>query len=135
MQLHLSSDASARKATENPQKKSVSLALPTVVLNACLLAQPFLGDHPLFVFTTLLERLVLLLPYSGRVSLEDVEVMQSVALSTAFVVANLAMTVGGVGVGEMFSGVWHGGLAIKTLGWDVVLGGLVWAVLRMKGGL
>ncbi|KAF2124055.1 hypothetical protein P153DRAFT_391091 [Dothidotthia symphoricarpi CBS 119687] len=135
VQLYLSSLSRSTNTAEKSQRKSVSLVLPTVVLNTCLLAQPFLRDHPLFVTTILFERLILLLPYSSHISLEDTEVTQSIIISAACAAGNVALMVKGVKIGEVLSGVWHGGSAVKALGWDAVLGGLISVVLWMRGGV
>ena len=135
VQFYLLSLTRKENTTELPRRKSVSLVFPTVVLNACLLAQPFLREHPLFVMMVLFERLILMLPYSGRINLENVEVKQSIFISAAFVVAYLTLMVRGVGVGGLLSDAWYSGPAVKALGWDAVLGGLVWVVLWWKGGV
>lgn len=152
IQLHLSSSdlqSSAAPASEKqadtantngpnrPKKtyKKTSLTLPTILLNASLIALPRLRNHLVFIPLVLMTRVILLLPHSGRVSLRGADVMQSISISGGFVVANLVITRKAAGWRDVARGLWTGGQAVKALGWDGNLGAVVYVVLGWGGGV
>ncbi|PSN75650.1 hypothetical protein BS50DRAFT_478408 [Corynespora cassiicola Philippines] len=140
IRLHLESpdiapaDPSSKPAPRK-LKKRASLTLPTLLLNASLLCLPRLQNHEGFMLLVLFARLVLLVPFSGRVSLKDSEVMKSMTVSGGFVAANLAMMRKTVPMGDVARGLKTGGEALGALGWDAVLGTALGAVLGWGGGV
>ena len=57
------------------------------------------------------------------------------AVSLGCVVASVAMGRGDVEYGDIVIGVSKGGYAVKALGWDGVVGAVVWLVRGWGGGL
>lgn len=136
IQLHLA----APSVTENIEKHSkahpsttrnptVSSMLPTIILNAALLAQPSLRHHAGFSLLVLTERALLVLPHTGCLTLSDAEIKKSAAISGAFVAANWAMLRHGVGFDRVLAALTSGGQALKTMGWDAVLSAVVYGAL------
>lgn len=130
-------DTAPEKPLQAPKQtfKKSSLTIPTILLNASLLALPRLTDHLAFIPLVLFIRLLLLLPYSGRISLRDADVLQSISVSGGFVVANLAMMRKVVGWKDVLRVIKVGREAVKTVGWDAQIGALVYAVLGWGGGV
>ena len=144
IQLHLaapdvsSNNISNSKQTQHAQPKQqpiASLMLPTIILNAILLAQPSLRGHPGFSYLLLAERLLLVLPHTGLLKLSNADVQRSAAISGGFVVANWAMLRKDVSVGGVLNALVWKGQAVKTMGWDAVLGAVVWGILSWGGGV
>jgi hypothetical protein len=145
IQLHLTAqdvqpasppDASpAHPATAEPR---VSPHIPNIVLNVLLLAQPFLRHKPVFSTLLFLERGVLLLPHTGLLSLKDGDVVRCAGafMATSLWMARQDLEVGNVlrvlG-GALNEG--EGGFAVKALGWDAVLGAVLYGVLLWNGGV
>jgi hypothetical protein len=109
--------------------KKTSLALPTILLNAALLSLPRLTFHPVFIPLVLFTRLIILTPFSGRVSLKDEQVVSSISISGGFVVANFTMLRKLVGWRDVFAVLSVGRQAVKTLAWDVQISALVYAAV------
>ncbi|KAF2870423.1 hypothetical protein BDV95DRAFT_546611 [Massariosphaeria phaeospora] len=136
--LHLSSpDISppSTQPTSPPTKRYVktSLALPTILINAGLLILPSLRNHQLFIPLVLFTRVLLLLPYSGRISTREDEIVKSAMISVGFVVAHVVTMRKAYGVRDVMRGVWSGGEALKAVGWDADLGVLVFCALGWGG--
>ncbi|KAF2998552.1 hypothetical protein E8E13_005404 [Curvularia kusanoi] len=104
IQLHLSSPdilssgtpvRQQQKQQQQPAppkpKPLTSPLLPTILLNAMLLATPTLRNHASFSYLVLAERLLLFLPHTGLLKLSKRDIESSVAVSGGFVVANWAM--------------------------------------------
>lgn len=129
------------KKTDNPeraqptQKPIASLMLPTLLLNATLLALPRLRNHPGFPYLVLFERMLLVLPHTGLLRLSAADVQRSAAVSGGFVVANWAMMRKSVVVRDVVTALVWKGQAVKTMGWDAVLSGVVYGVLSWGGGV
>lgn len=117
-----------------PSSNGIPLLLPTLALNALLISIPTLSST-LFIPALLLTRVILLLPHTGRLRARDQDVLQSVAVSLGCVVASVAMGRGDVGYGDIVRGVQKGGYAVKALGWDGIVGAVVWIVKGWGGGL
>jgi hypothetical protein len=117
------------------QTPIASLTLPTLLLNATLLAQPSLRRHPGFSYLLLAERLLLVLPHTGLLKITRSDVHRSAAISGGFVVANLAMLRHELSVSNVFSALVWKGQAVKTMGWDAVLSAVVYGVLGWGGGV
>jgi hypothetical protein len=142
IKLHLSSpdvqtDAASSKATEKQPKQApiASLTLPTLLLNATLLAQPSLRNHPGFSYLVLAERLLLVLPHTGLLKMTSPDIQRSAAISGGFIVANWGMLRHGLSVSGVLSALVWKGQAVKTMGWDAVLGGVVYGALAWGGGV
>ncbi|KAF9697785.1 hypothetical protein EKO04_004475 [Ascochyta lentis] len=120
---------------QSKQKPVASLMLPTILLNATLLAQPSLREHPGFSYFLLGERLLLLLPHTGLLRLSDADIKKSVAISGGFVVANWAMLRKDTAVRDVLTALVYKGQAVKTMGWDVVLCTVVYGALSWGGGV
>jgi hypothetical protein len=145
IQLHLASpeiqpptpvkDAAASQLSPGRRKPLASLQLPNVLLNASLLALPSLRSHSIFSIVLLFGRAILLLPHSELISLPNSEIAKCITVSGGFAIANAAM----IGKILTFRGVvgalGNGGYAMKALGWDAVLGLIVYAVLGWGGGV
>ena len=125
-------EAQAKAARRKP---IASLQLPNILLNASLLALPTLRSHSIFTTLVLVERLILLLPHSGLVSLRDMEVVKSITVSVGFMVANAAMMRKELTFGGVKAALEEGGFAVKALGWDAVLGGWLHMVLGWGSGV
>jgi hypothetical protein len=126
---------SSAKPANSKRKPIASLQIPNLLINAALLAQPALRNHPVFSSLLFFERAMLLLPHSGVVQLRDSEVVKCITVSGGFVVANAAMMRQGLEVGSVLGALRDGGFAVKALGWDAVLGVLVFVVLGWGGGV
>jgi hypothetical protein len=142
IQLHLAApDVAGNKSKQTqprsqPRQKPVaSLMLPTILLNATLLAQPTLRRHPGFSYLVLGERLLLLSPHTGLLRLSDADIKKSVAISGGFVVANWAMLRKETAVQDVLTALVFKGQAVKTMGWDAVLGLVVHGALSWGGGV
>jgi hypothetical protein len=142
IQLHLAAPDVAgntpKSSTTHAQPKSkpiASLMLPTILLNALLLAQPSLRGHPGFSYLLLAERLLLLLPHSGLLKITDADMRKSAAISGGFMVANWAMLRKDVVIGDVLTALVYKGQAVKTLAWDAVSSAVVYAVLSWGGGV
>ncbi|CAO2647543.1 Nn.00g084650.m01.CDS01 [Neocucurbitaria sp. VM-36] len=145
IKLHLSSPdvqpptptSKSTQAPANPARRKpiASLQLPNVLFNASLLALPTLRSHPIFSTLVLVERFILLLPQSRLVSLRDMEVVKSITVSGGFVIANAAMMRKELTFGAVKATLGEGGFAIKALGWDAMLGCLVYVVLGWGSGV
>jgi len=83
----------------------------------------------------LFTRLILFMPFTGRISLEDDKVVSSISISGGFVVANFAMLRKLVGWRDVYAVLNVGGEAVKTLAWDVQISALVFAALGWGGGV
>ncbi|KAF1969311.1 hypothetical protein BU23DRAFT_591695 [Bimuria novae-zelandiae CBS 107.79] len=131
------SESKADSGNKTPQSiiKKSSLALPTVVLNAAILALPSLKGHPVFIPLVFFTRIMLLVPHTARIRFDQKDVLQCVSISFGFVVANLTMLKGTTTFLEVISGVRKSGFAVKTLGYDAELSLLVGAILRWGGGV
>lgn len=129
------STATTTSRTRN--KPLATLQIPNILLNACLLALPALLSHPIFTFLLLFQRAILVLPYSGLVSLRDSEVAKCITISGGFVLANAVMMnkKGGLSVWSVLGALGGGGHAVKAVGWDGVVGGVLVGVLGWGGGV
>lgn len=132
-----SNDSKATSGTKTPEPafKKSSLTLPTIILNAVLLALPSMNASQILIPAVLFTRLMLLVPHTGRIRFSQNDVLQSVSISFGFVVAGLTMLRGSTTFREVVSGVGKGGYAVKTLGYDAELALLVSAVLKWGGGV
>jgi len=143
IKLHLSApDVVPNNETENrtqhaqPKQAPVaSLMLPTLLLNATLLAQPSLHGHPGFSYLLLFERLLLVLPHTGLLKINAADMQRSAAISGGFVVANWAMMRKSLVVRDVLTALVWKGQAVKTMGWDAVLSLVVYGVLSWGGGV
>ncbi|PVI05568.1 hypothetical protein DM02DRAFT_554339 [Periconia macrospinosa] len=139
IQLHLTSLHSPSSPPPQPPTttttKKTNPTLPTIILNASLLALAPLRNHAVFIPLVLLTRFILVTPFSGRVSLRDAQVVQSIAISGGFVFAQLFMMRKTTSMGEVVRGVWTGREAVKALGWDAQVGAVVHLVLGWGGGV
>ncbi|KAF3048679.1 hypothetical protein E8E11_004948 [Didymella keratinophila] len=141
VQLHLSApdinDTGREKTThaQPKQKPMVSSMLPTLLLNATLLAQPSLRGHPGFSYLLLFERLLLVLPHTGLLKINAADMQRSAAISGGFVVANWAMMRKSLMVRDVLTALVWKGQAVKTMGWDAVLSLVVYGVLSWGGGV
>lgn len=142
IQLHLSapdvneSKAGNEKEHAQPKQKPIaSLMLPTILLNATLLAQPSLRGHPGFSYLLLAERLLLLAPHTGLLKITSADMQRSAAISGGFIVANWAMLRKDLNVGDVLTALVWKGQAVKTMGWDAVLGAVVYGALSWGGGI
>ncbi|OAK96735.1 hypothetical protein IQ06DRAFT_282158 [Phaeosphaeriaceae sp. SRC1lsM3a] len=141
IQCHLSiPDIQPTPAKElaKPQRKSpiASLHLPNILLNASLLALPSLRAHPIFSGLVLFERLILLLPHTGLLKLRPADMDRGLIVSAGFIVAGQWQgRKAGMRVGSELKALSHGGYAVKALGWDAVLGAVVWVCLEWGGGV
>lgn len=141
IQLHLAApdvtgnSKPTQKQPQPKQKPIASLILPTILLNAALLAQPSLRSHPAFSYLVLAERVLLLLPHTGLLKLSGAEMKKSAAISGGFVVANWAMLRKDVDVRSVVMALMGRGQAVKTMGWDAVLSAVVYGVLGWGGGV
>jgi hypothetical protein len=141
IQLHLAAPDVAetgktKQVHDQPKQRPVaSLALPTIILNAMLLAQPSLRGHPGFSYLLLAERLLLILPHTGLLKLSNTDIQRSAAISGGFVIANWAMLRNDVNVKDVLTALVWKGQAVKTLAWDAVLSAVVYGVLSWGGGV
>jgi hypothetical protein len=117
------------------RKPLASLQLPNILLNASLLALPSLQSHSIFSVLLLFTRVILLLPHSGLITLKDSEIVKCITVSGGFAVANAATIREDLTFGGVVSALGNGGYAVKALGWDAVLGFVVYAVLAWGGGV
>lgn len=149
IQAHLANlSVSTRKPVDSklPKEKAVkpepnrkamaTLHMPNMLLNASLLALPSLRAHPIFSGLVLFERLILLLPHTGLLKLKTTDMDKCLIASAGFIVAGQwqGMKVG-MNIGSEVKALLHGGYAVKALGWDAVLGAVVWACLEWGGGV
>jgi hypothetical protein len=144
IKLHLSSPdiqpLEAKGQSTSPaqirRKPIASLHLPNILLNASLLALPSLRLNTVFIPLVLLERLILLLPHTGLISLRASDVERSIMISAGFIVASqvMARKTGGQ-IGAEVKALWESGYAVKALSWDAVLGMGVWGCLAWGGGV
>jgi hypothetical protein len=142
VQLHLASPdiqdetkEGETKLKQTGRKPIASLQIPNILLNASLLALPALRSNPIFMVLVLVTRAILLLPHSGLVSLRDAEVVKCITVSGGFVIANAAMMRKDLTFGGVVGALAEGGYAVKALGWDALLGLLVYVVLGWGGGV
>ena len=119
-----------------PTHRKTSLLLPTILLNTVLLSLAPLRQHTLFIPLVLFTRLLLLLPFTGRISARSVEVDKCMIVSGGFVIANLMAFWKGYGVWDsVLRGGEFGGHAVMTFAWDIVVAGVVGRVLAWGGGV
>jgi len=143
IQLHLSSlDLAPPTAVAKPKesqtqrrKTIAALQIPNILLNAALLALPALRSHSVFDVLLLVSRAVLLLPHFSFMSLRDADVSKCITVSGGFAMANIAMMRKDITFGRVAGALVGGGYAVKTLGWDAVLGSVVFMVLGWGGGV
>jgi hypothetical protein len=138
--LHLSSpdiQPSIEEQTKPIRRTPIaSLHLPNILLNAALLALPPLRDHSIFSSLLVLARFVLLLPHTGLISLRATDIDKSLMVCAGFIVASQMMgEKKGLKPVAQVQALINGGYAVKALGWDVVLGGVVWGVVGWGGGV
>ncbi|RYO41108.1 hypothetical protein AA0111_g1035 [Alternaria arborescens] len=145
IQLHLSSpdvaptpaasDATKIDPAPKRRKPIATLQIPNILLNAALLALPALRSNSIFSLLILVTRAVLLLPYSSTMSLRDADVVKCITVSGGFAVANAAMMRKDLTFGGLLGSLGNGGYAVKALGWDAVLGLVVYLILGWGGGV
>ena len=143
IQLHLSSpDLAPPKAAGEPKepltprrKPIATLQIPNILLNAALLALPALRTNSVFDILLLVSRAVLLLPHFSFVSLRNSDVTKCITVSGGFAMANIAMMRKDMTFGGVVGALGDGGYAVKALGWDAVLGIVVFMVLGWGGGV
>jgi hypothetical protein len=142
IQLHLSSpdiavanDAPKPGSTPKRRKPIATLQIPNILLNAALLALPALRSNSVFSLLLLVARAVLLLPHSSTMSLRDADVVKCITVSGGFAVSNAAMLRKDLTVGSVVGSLGTGGYAVRALGWDAVLGLIVYVVLGWGGGV
>jgi hypothetical protein len=149
IQLHLASPdiqspppASSKKqaiAKSTPPIRRIPIAsmhLPNILLNAALLALPPLRGHSIFSSLLVLARLILLLPHTGLISLRESDIDKSLFVCAGFIVASqMQGEKKGLKLGSEVKALYHGGYAVKALGWDAVLGAVVWVCLTWGGGV
>jgi hypothetical protein len=143
IQLHLSSPdiqtpspSSKTPAAPARRNPTASVHLPNILLNAALLALPPLRSHPIFSSLVVLARFVLLLPHTGLISLRESDIDKSLFVGAGFIVASQMMGgKRGLKMGSEAKALYHGGFAVKALGWDAVLGAVVWMCLTWGGGV
>ena len=63
------------------------------------------------------------------------DVSKCLYVASGFVVANWMRGRKEAGLGDIVGALGHGGFAVKELGWDAVLGGVVYVVLTWGGGV
>jgi hypothetical protein len=142
IQLHLASP-DIQQPTQStsppppPHRKTIaSPHLPNILLNATLLALPSLRMHPIFPSLILFSRFILLMPHTGLISLRESDIDKCVFVGAGFVVASQMMGDRvGVKYGSEVKALWQGGYAVKALGWDAVLGAVVWVCMAWGGGV
>lgn len=137
-----SSMASTSKTSlsNRTRKPIASLHLPNIMLNALLLAQPLLAHQRASTQYTipilLLERLILLLPHSGLLNLKDSAVVKAITISGAFVSTSWYMSRRELVIKDVVRALTgETDYAVKALGWDAVLGGLLYLVLGWGGAV
>lgn len=130
-----SNDETPRRSAQPKQNPIASLMLPTLLLNATLLAQPSLRSHPGFAYLVLFERLLLVLPHAGLLNIAAADVRRGAAVSGGFVVANWGMLRRSLAVKDVLAALVWKGQAVKTMGWDVVLSVVVYGMLSWGGGV
>jgi hypothetical protein len=142
IQLHLASpdiqDPTQTPPPAIPQRRKTiaSPHLPNILLNATLLALPSLRMHPIFPSLILFSRFILLLPHTSLVSLRESDIDKCVFVGAGFLVASQMMGDRvGVKYGSEIKALWQGGYAVKALGWDAVLGAVVWLCMAWGGGV
>ncbi|KAF2713979.1 hypothetical protein K504DRAFT_530870 [Pleomassaria siparia CBS 279.74] len=122
----------------HPIHRKTSLLLPTILLNAVLLSIAPLRQHRLFIPLVLFTRIMLLLPFTGRISTRSVEMKRSMFVSWGFLVANLMVLLKGYQLGDVFAvlrGGQFGGSAVRALGWDAIMGCVLERVVGWGGGV
>jgi hypothetical protein len=132
------SDVKLQEQGQSYPTRKTSLLLPTILLNAVLLSLAPLRQHALFIPLVLFTRLLLLLPYTGRISTRSVEVDRCMMVSGGFVMANLMALWKGYGIWDVLSvlrGGEFGGHAVRTFAWDSIVAGAVGRVLAWGGGV
>ncbi|KAH9876619.1 hypothetical protein J1614_003751, partial [Plenodomus biglobosus] len=140
IQLHLAApefqDPRHKKEVAAKRKTpTASLQIPNILLNTALLALPALRENSVFSPLVLFERLILLLPHSGLMSLRDAEIAKCITVSGGFLVANAGRLRKELSVGGVWSTLGDGEYAVKALSWDAVLGAVVCAILGWGGGV
>lgn len=141
IQLHLRAPdvlgpRSDEKTGVQPTRRPIATSfLPTIILNAYLLAQPSLRGHPAFPYLILAERALLFLPHTGLLRLNGADIKKAAAVSGGFVVANWAMLRKGVEIRDVVATLVWKGQAVKTMGWDAVLSLVLFGVLSWGGGV
>jgi hypothetical protein len=144
IQLHLSALGTSPSPNSPPPTKPAprkfkptTATFPTILLNAALLTLPSLRNRNSFVPLVLFSRLLLVLPFTGRIGLSDKQVVQSIYISGGFVVAYLAAVRKAVGWRDVLTGLGmvEGKEAVRALGWDGLFGAVVWMVLAWGGGV
>ncbi|KAH8722976.1 hypothetical protein GQ44DRAFT_686080 [Phaeosphaeriaceae sp. PMI808] len=144
MQLHLSSpdiqDSKSKKNTSAGiktvyRKPIATLHLPNIILNACLLGQPSLRNHSIFSTILGVERFLLLLPHSGLLKISEGAVDKCFMVALGFVGASQYAARKELRIGAEVKALLHGGAAVKVLGWDAILGAVVWLCLTWGGGV
>jgi len=143
IQLHLSSPdlappkavAKSKESQTQRRKPIAALQIPNILLNAALLALPALRSHSVFDILLLVSRAVLLLPHFSFMSLRDADISKCITVSGGFAMANIAMMRKEITFGRVVGALAGGGYAVKALGWDAVLGSVVFMVLGWGGGV
>jgi hypothetical protein len=135
-QSHIAQAPESTSEVQLPPHRKTSLLLPTILLNTVLLSLAPLRQHALFIPLVLFTRLLLLLPFTGRISTRSVEVDRCITVSGGFVIANLMAFWRGYGVWEsVLRGGEFAGHAVMTFAWDIVVVGVVGRVLAWGGGV
>jgi hypothetical protein len=112
-----------------------NLTLQTIMLNVTLIAMPRLRFHAVFIPMVLFTRLILAMPFTGRIDLRDEQVVPSISISGGFFMANFYMLRKVVGWRDIYAVLNVGGEAVKTFAWDAQLSALVYAALGWGGGV
>lgn len=126
---HGNAPAAARR------KPVASLQIPNILLNIALLALPALRADATFSPLVLFERVVLLLPHSGLLSLRESEIAKCITVSGGFLVANVVRLSKELSIASVLLTLRVGGYAVKALSWDALLGAVVYLVLGWGGGV
>ncbi|KAJ8108797.1 hypothetical protein OPT61_g7917 [Boeremia exigua] len=124
-----------QSGTQLKQQPIASSLLPTIVLNAILLALPSLRGHPGFSYLVLAERALLFLPHMGLLRLSDADLTKSASIAGGFIVANWAMLRKSINIRDVATALMWKGQAVKTMGWDALLSLVVYGVLSWGGGV
>lgn len=145
IQLHLAARDIQPSSSSTPPSTtsadSVTPLIPNTILNALLLTQPFLRHKSVFSTILFLERGILLLPHTRLLSLRRRDITTCVVITAMFVATSLWMARRELEVGNMLRVLGggldegEGGFAVKALGWDSVLGAIVYGVLVESGGV
>jgi hypothetical protein len=78
----------------------------------------------------------LLLPHTGLISLRESDIDKCMFVGAGFVVASQMMgNRKDVKYGSEVKALYHGGYAVKALGWDAVMGAVVWLCMAWGGGV